>query len=161
MVSAESLKSAELFQGLSDSQLEKIAAISKEEFYKAGSTILREGDDAKTLYILQEGKAILEMKIELGPSYPPRRATIEVITRGECFGLSALIPPHIFRFSVVCIDPAKVIAINGAQLWELLEEDAVMGREVMKKLAQLVMSRLTHTRQMLVSERGLALLSEQ
>lgn len=156
----EILRTSGLFHSLTDSQLEKVAHICREKTYQGGERVLNEGEEAKELYILEEGKAILEMKIDLAPYRPARYVTIEAVTKGDSFGLSALIPPHIFRFSVVCLEPCKVIAIDRAQLFNLLQEDLAVGYEVMKKLAELVMSRLIHTRQMLISERGIHLLSE-
>ncbi len=150
-----------VYQRLSTKQLEKLASISQEKTYEVGQTIFREGDQAESFYILEEGKVILEMRIPaLKERRPPPLATIEVVTKGEALGWSALVEPHIFTLSATAADRCKLIAIDGTKLLKLMDSDPTMGYEVMRRLSEVIASRLRHTREMLLSERGLALLSQ-
>lgn len=149
MVSTQALKRAGLFEGLSDSELEKIASLSREEKYKAGAVIFEEGDAARDLYIVEDGEIALETKLDLGPYAAPRPATIEVVTSGEAFGWSALVEPYTLTSSARCLKTAKVIAIERVGLRHLIDSDAHIGQKVMARLTGIVASRLRETREKL------------
>ncbi|MFH1485715.1 MAG: cyclic nucleotide-binding domain-containing protein [Chloroflexota bacterium] len=161
MAEIDVIQGSPVFENLSPEQLQRIASISKVETYEAGRSIFREGDEARNLFVLQDGKVILEMKIAHPEERRPApQATVDVIVRGEVFGWSTLIGSHVFAFSARAVDGCAVITIDGRQLLTLMESDLAMGYELMKRLSEVIASRLTHTRQTLISERGLALLSQ-
>jgi signal transduction histidine kinase len=149
MVSTQALKRARLFEGLSDSELEKIANLSREEEYRAGAIIFEEGDPAHNLYIVEDGEIALETRLDLGPYTAPKLTTIEVLTPGEAFGWSALVEPHTLTSSARCLKTARVITIEGVGLRHLLESDARIGQKVMARLTSIVASRLRETREKL------------
>jgi len=161
MTIVDVIKESQVFQNLSTEQLQKVASISREETYAAGQYIFREGDQARSLFVIEEGKVILEMKITSPAERPVSlRATIDGLIKGDVLGWSAVVEPHILTLSAHALDSCKVIAIDSSKLLELMDSDPLMGHEAMKQLSKVISSRLTHTRQMLISERGLALLSE-
>lgn len=140
------LASSQLFGELSDDELDKIAALSREEVYKAGATIFREGDPARDLYIVEDGKVVIEMHIRLGPGGPGRQGAIDVMTKGQVFGWSAIGERQILTMSARCIEDTKVITLDGDRLSRLFDEDSRIGSKVRKKLLGVVYSRLRHTR---------------
>ena len=161
MANLDVIRENYIFRDLSTAQLQKIASISQENTYQPGQTIFREGDQAKDLYILKEGKVLLEMRIAPYPERTPSpSATIDVVTKGELFGWSALVPPHIFTLSASTAEKCQVVTLDSAKLIELMDSDPVMGYEVVKRLAKIISTRLKRSREMLMSERGLALLSQ-
>ncbi len=160
MVALTLFKESKIFQGLNETQLKKVAAIAREEQHAAGAVLFKEGDDANHVFLVEEGKIVLEMKTELGPHRPIKQVAVDMITKGEVLGWSALIEPYKYTLSALCIEPVKVVAVDGARLRELLGQDTAIGYEVMKGVARVIASRLNHTRIMLMSERGLALLTE-
>ncbi len=149
MALMQALKKAALFERLSDSELEKIASLSREEEYRAGEIIFEEGESARNLYIVKGGEIALETQLDLGPHVAPKLITIEVLTAGEVFGWSALVKPHVLTLSARCVRTAKVIVIEGAALRRLLDSDARIGQKVMARLADIVASRLKETREKL------------
>lgn len=160
MTIVEMLEGSHIFEGLAESQLESLADIAKEEVYRAGQTIFREGEESKKLYILEEGKIILEMRIDLGQGRRSAPATIDAVVPGESFGWSALVEPYVFTLTAQCVDKCRLIALDGARLREMMKDDPALGYHVLQRLAKLIASRLMHTRQTLISERGLALMRE-
>jgi len=158
MAVSDILKSFELFRGVTEDQLSKIAAIAREESHKEGSSITKESAKAEKLYLITEGKVILNMGVQPDPHRTATLATVDVIQKGEPFNWSSLIEPHICTLSAVCIAPVKVVAIDGPKLLGLMDEDPALGYQVMKRIAAVIGSRLRHTRQTLISERGLALI---
>ncbi|MBI4330481.1 MAG: Crp/Fnr family transcriptional regulator [Chloroflexi bacterium] len=160
MVSADVFKEFAIFGGLNEAQLKRVAAIAREESHPAGAVLFKEGDSAGSLYLVKEGKIVLEMKTEASPHRPIKQVTVDMITRGEALGWSSLIEPYKYTLSGLCIDPARIVVIDGAKLRELMKQDNAIGFEVMKGIAKLLSTRLNHTRIMLMSERGLAMLTE-
>lgn len=103
------------------------------------------------------------MEMRIAP--PPRhrlspQATVDALIKGDIVGWSALVEPHIFTFSAQAVDKCKLVALDGIKLLKFMDADPVMGYEVMRRLSEVIASRLTHTRRSLTGERGLALLSQ-
>ncbi|MFC2056298.1 ATP-binding protein [Chloroflexota bacterium] len=141
------LAASQLFERLTDEELDKITEFCSEEVCEAGTTIFREGEVGNKLYIVEEGSVVLEMTIRLG-SGSGRQGAIAVVTKGECFGWWGG-ESYTNNMSARCIEETKVIAIDGGGLWRLLEDDYHVGYKVMKRLVGVVSSRLLHTRDML------------
>ncbi|MFQ5874435.1 MAG: cyclic nucleotide-binding domain-containing protein, partial [Dehalococcoidia bacterium] len=145
MVSIPLLKKFYIFEGLTEGELGRIAPLCREKVYEAGEVIFQEGEVAKDLCLVVDGKVALEMKLQPWPHAPIRHTTVDLITRGETFGWSALVEPHILTLSARCLTKTKVIAIDGSELRRLLDTDCHMGYEVMGRLSHVVASRLRDT----------------
>lgn len=155
------LRRCRVFQGLDDQQLNRVAAVSRVESHGAGQSIFREGDLADNFYILDDGKVLLAMADGQMHEYlKAPLAIVEIVNAGETFGWSALVKPHLYTLSASAAEKSTVIAIAGSRLWELMDHDPTMGYHVMKGLTEVIASRLGHTRNMLLGERGYALLSQ-
>lgn len=145
----ETLAQCYLFDDLADEELEKVAELCREESYETGATIFAEGMMAKDLYVIREGKVALETSFSTRPG-SSKQGTIDVITQqGQAFGWCALQRPHTFTMSARCLQPTKVFAIDGAELYSLLTKDWFMGYKVMEGLVGVVASRLRHTKETL------------
>lgn len=155
MATVNQLKTTQIFKGIEESYLKKLVEMSQEEVHHKGHVIFREGDEAKSLYILREGQVALDMKIETGVGQGVHQATVDLAKKGAAFGWSALVEPYIYTLSATCMEPVSVVLFDAKQLRKLLDSDAGLGYQVMKKMVGLVSSRLAHTRNMLLNERGL------
>lgn len=161
MTKLDIIKENYMFRELTPDELGKIDAIAQEKTYEAGQSVFKEGDQASHLYILEEGRVLLEMRIAPYPERSPSpSAVIDVVSKGEVFGWSALVPPNVFTLSASTADKCRIVAIDGAKLYELMEFNPLMGYEIVKRLAKIAAIRLKRSREMLMSERGLALLSQ-
>jgi len=138
-----------IFEGLTDDELERIAALCREEVYEAGATIHEEGSAAEYLYIVQDGKVVLEMELELQPYASPRRTTIEVVAKGEAFGWSALVEPYTRTLSAKCMERTRLIILKGSELLDLFDSEPHIGYRITRGVAEMVASRLRDTRQKL------------
>ena len=160
MVSANHLKEFSFFAGFSDQELEKLCALASEEIFEAGTQMYKNGDPARGLFLVQEGKVVLVMDSYLGPHRPPMQVTVDVITKGESMGWSAVVEPYIYTLGALCIDRAKLICFDAPGLRKLMDEDTCLGYRIMKATARVIANRLNHTRIILVGERGLSTLTE-
>jgi len=160
MVAANMLKEFNFFKEFTNEQLGKLSSITEEETYAAGSQMYKKGDPARSLYILLEGKVVMSLESYLGPHRPPLQVTVDTIARGETMGWSAVVEPYIYTLGALCIDNTRLFALDAAKLRNLIDEDCDLGYKVMKAIAKTIASRLSHTRIILVGERGLSHLTE-
>ncbi len=75
-------------------------------------------------------------------------------------GWSAVVEPYIFTLSCLCLDRTELVAIDAVKLREIIDEDCGLGLAVMKAVAKMIATRLTHTRVVLVGERALGIMTE-
>lgn len=156
MIATQALKACELFEELSDEELQEIAKICCEERREGGCVIFAEGDEANSLYILQEGKIRLEYEICPQPDFC-REIAIVLDKKGQLFGWSALVKPRRLTATARCVGGVTLIAIEGSDLNDIMEKNSHIGFVVMKELAEVIASRLRDARR-LVGERVMGIL---
>jgi len=145
------LKRAELFLGLDDADLLRIARLpsSHEVAYSPGDVIIEDEGIAKYLYVLRKGQVDLVM--EVPPMFGQEGAVVVVdrVTTGGCFGWSALVRPHLYVMSAVCRESAYAVVISGDELMALFEEDHRIGYRIFQSLAHIIGARLRDVEQAL------------
>ena len=160
MVPITVLKEFVFLKEFNDDQLNNLANLASEESYLAGTQMYQNGDAARSLFLVKEGKIVLFIDNYMGPHKPPMQVTVDMITKGESMGWSAVVEPFVYTLGALCIDDTKVIAFDASGLRKLMEEDCNLGFKMMQIVAKLISTRLTHTRIILVGERGLSVLNE-
>jgi CRP/FNR family transcriptional regulator, cyclic AMP receptor protein len=144
-LSAQTLAEHPFLRNLTPPHLQFMAAYAAELYFDAGSSILREGDAATHLYLIDRGK------VALGTFIPGRGfTTLEVLEDGEALGWSWLIPPYHWHFTAMTILPTWVIAMDGKRLREQGEADHDFGYELLKRLALILGQRLRMARKQLL-----------
>ena len=139
MFSIDDLKSINMLSYLSDSMLENLATITSINEYRAGDYIFNEGDDAKSLYSVIDGKVGLE--IEKNSS---TRILIDNITNGMMLGFSALVDTEekSYTTSAKALTDTKLFTWKAEDLETLFSQDYEMGFLFMKGIAKIVKKRL-------------------
>jgi CRP-like cAMP-binding protein len=160
MVTVNDLKEFKFFKGFTDDQLKKLVAIAVGESYEAGTQMYKKGDPARSLFMCQDGKVVMVMDNYMGPHRAPMQITVDIVTRGESMGWSAVVEPYLYTLGALCIDNCKLIALDAAKLRALMDDDCELGLKIMQATAKVIASRLTHTRILLVGERGLSHLTD-
>jgi CRP-like cAMP-binding protein len=160
MVSADLFKTFDFFQGFTDEELKQLENIASRESYKAGVQLWKKGDSAGKLLLLKEGKVLMTLDLDMGSHRPPMQVTVDVVTKGEGMGWSAVVEPYLYTRGARCIDDSEVIAFDAAQLRDVLDRDKTLGYKFMHVIAKVIRNRLAHTEIILVGERGLATLTE-
>jgi signal transduction histidine kinase len=141
----KTFKKSNMFDELTDAELEEVAKLSQRRVYRVGDIVFTEGETAKELYIIEDGTVVLEMSIRLGRS-SGRQGSIDVLSKGQVFGWSAIAEPNIFTMSARCLEKTTVIAIDRARLQLLFDENSSLGFKLMKKIVGVVSSRLARSR---------------
>ena len=133
------LAQARFFGGLSDTRLDRVAALAAVQSFPGDTRIYTLGDEVEDFYVLAEGT----VRFTLGLGKRDTSAG-DIIRRGDVFGWAALVEGYSRRIATAyCLTPCEVIALDGAQLRALMESDAVLGYAIMKRLAVLLTSELT------------------
>ena len=136
-----------LFRDLPEELLDKIAALGEEANFSQGDYIFREGKEADKLHFLLEGKIILKVNL----TSRPESITVSAVgQKYESFGWSGIVAPYHYTASAICDTDCKVLTIPGDGFMKLLEENPAAGFTVMRRLTELVASRLRNSRQALL-----------
>jgi CRP/FNR family cyclic AMP-dependent transcriptional regulator len=143
MVSAETLKGFQLFEGLEESELVEIARLCHERSYEEGSVIFTSGGSATDIYLLKDGE--VHIQVELVIYDLEARATVYTVRKGETFAWSALVPPHKLTASARCGQKSEVLTMDGQGLMNILKKNNHIGYLVMRNLSNVISARLAAT----------------
>ncbi len=147
MISPEILRRSAFFAPLGEAQLTKLAMISAEETYTAGEIIFNEGASADKLYLIITGAIELWIRVNaLGRTIP-----VDVLGPQEVVGWSALVSPCCYTATGEARTPTQVVALQGASLRQLVEEDHALGCHLYRQVAGIIAQRLRDTRLRLAS----------
>ena len=147
MDKVEVLRNVELFEGSSDELVAKVADIAQEKTFALGEMIFQEGEKANWVYFLLDGKVRISIDLTSKPTY----VTVAIID--ECdwaFGWSGIVSPYRYTATATCEVETSVLAIPGVQFEEILMNEPQCGCGVMKKLTELISSRLRNSRMTLL-----------
>jgi len=138
---SKKLKRAELFHDVPDHHLDAIAEFCHEESYQDGTIIFSEGESAQNLVIVERGKLALEKRVQIGRHSTPRNATLDYVGPTQMAGFSTITDPFTYTTSAVCIEPTRVIIIDGAKLTDYIELHPDLGLQILLKITSLIGSR--------------------
>lgn len=157
----DTLKKCELFSNLGAEHLEKLSLHCRDESFAQGVVLFKEGDEARELYILKEGRVVLEMEVRPIASRPAIPTAVELMIKNEIVGWSALVEPYVYTLSARCMTYCSTLAIRGDIFRQTMADDPVLGYEVMKQLSRIISLRLSNTRLRLINGMGIALLGRE
>lgn len=131
------LREVDIFQDLSESQLERIVEICEEKVCQIGAVIFEENTASDELYVIAEGMvdirvdpSILGTPSETGPT------TLTTLRRGQTFGEVALVDQGLRSASARCAaNNTRLLVINRDDLISLCDQDFQMGYVLMRNIA--------------------------
>jgi CRP-like cAMP-binding protein len=139
VVNLDELKSIILLSHLTDPMLEKLTDITMTAEYKAGDYIFKEGEYARYLYAIIDGKIGLELEKTANAT-----VLIDTVGRGRTLGFSALVDTEQKKYTT----HAKAMVDTRLFLWDVAEleqifyQDYEMGYLFMKRIAKIAKTRL-------------------
>lgn len=139
------IKESDLFKGVSQRFITKIANNSEEESFKKNSTIFKTGEKASHFFVLSEGA----IDISLGKR---EGAHMSVSKPGEIFGWSALVEPYIYTANAKATKDTRVIKISRDLIEQAISEHPAEGLAVLKNLTGIIAQRLRYAYKSLVPE---------
>jgi CRP-like cAMP-binding protein len=139
------IKESDLFKGVSQRFITKIAKNSEEENFKRDSIVFKTGEKATHFYVLVEGT----IDISLGKK---EGIHMSVNRPGEVFGWSALVEPYIYTANARCTKDAKVVKVSRGLVEQVINEHPSEGLAVIKNLTGIIAQRLRYAYKSLVPE---------
>jgi CRP-like cAMP-binding protein len=131
----DNLRKVEIFAGLADDDLIRVAGICKALRVAEGRAIFSEGDEGDDLYVIHEGSVDVKIMTrndtgELAPS------TINTLHPGQCFGELVLLNGISRIATVVAAEQTTLIVVREPDFRTLCEANPQIGYTVMRNLAQ-------------------------
>ncbi len=136
------------FLELSESQLEGLASIASVQHLLEGEILFHEGDPEGNMYILLDGEIGLDIQI-------PGRDKIHIFTAEplDIVGWSSLTPMVRQRTATaVALADCNYLELDSETLMQMCEEDEKLGFVIMKRISNVVASRLLTTRIQLMEQ---------
>jgi CRP/FNR family cyclic AMP-dependent transcriptional regulator len=130
-----------LFADLAPAHLETIAGCAVTAHFGEGEYVFREGGAADTFYVILSGTVALETHV---PGRGPAR--LLTLHEGDVLGWSWLFPPYRWHFDARALESVGALAFDGACLRRKSDEDHELGYELMRRFAEVMVSRLQATR---------------
>jgi len=150
MVPEEDIQSAlhkiPWFKSLTPEHFQKTAELAHLRYAKAGETFFREGDKQDYVYIVLEGRVSLDI-------FVPHHGKVRFCTAEpyDVFGWSSVTPGMRQRTAgAVAVLDSTVACLDAEKLRQLAENDHDFGYLLMRRLANVVASRLMVTRLQLI-----------
>lgn len=146
----EKIVKASLFHGLSKEEMEKVLQLGNEVKWGEGETVVTEGEEGETLYIIYTGAVKVSKRLTL-PQFSDDRGqgektliqmdTVEPIVVGEVAVLTKSERTATITATKDCVG----LEIKGGELANLCESDAMLGFKIMSNLALILSERLKKT----------------
>ena len=133
----ESIPIAEIMGGLSDKQKQKLRNLGRVETYEQNAVICTEDDESRKLYLVEEGQVAVQSELGKGMRIP-----ITIVSEGQAFGWSVLVPPHKLTATVTASSRVRVLAIEREPLLSLMKADPALALTIMQNIASVIASRL-------------------
>ncbi|HEY5988684.1 MAG TPA: cyclic nucleotide-binding domain-containing protein [Streptosporangiaceae bacterium] len=137
----EYLATHPFFAGLDADSVAELAGCARNEHYRPGEYLFREGGTAEHFYVVTRGRIALEL------SSPGARSQIlDTAGKGEVLDWPWLIPPHRWFFDARAVEPTSVVSLNSACLRGKCDADPALCCELLQRVAQVMSQRLQATR---------------
>lgn len=141
------LRQADIFDELTNTQLELVASICSERHYQAGDIIFEENSPGDELYVIASG----EVEIVVDPSLIGKDGTsglytIATLRRGQNFGEVSLVDEGLRSAGARCsAQDTHMIIIPRDKLMLLCDTYTQLGYRLMRNLAADLAMKIRHT----------------
>ena len=115
-----------LFSELSKRHVKRIADLMDEERYHEGASVVREGEDGDSMYVLVEGQA----DVRRGDR------TVDRLLPGDFFGEISLLDAGPRTATIVADTPITVLAIRRGPFNRMLEQEPEIAARILTALAR-------------------------
>lgn len=139
------LKKLTDLENIPEAKLEKLAKLANMLAFEKEDVIFRENEKANTLYIVKQGKVLLERSIK-----PNVTLALGAINPGMVFGWTTLHASGYYAWDAISDDDSVIFAFNIEKLRKLCDEDNELGYLLLGNLLVSVKTRLDFRTEQLV-----------
>ena len=145
MVPLETLKNIGFLQGFLDDHLQHLASLAESKEFPAGSVVFRDGQPSSSTYLVLRGDIALELNV---PTRGPMQ--FQTVGPGELLGWSPVLGLGPMTSTASVQTPTTLLAFDAAQIRAFCAQDPSFGFAFMQRIAQVLASRLSATRLVLM-----------
>lgn len=141
------LRQADIFDELTNTQLELIASICSEHHFQANDVIFEENTPGDELYVIASGEIAIEVDPSLVGKEPSTGShTIAILRRGQSFGEVSLVDQGLRSAGARCTQQdTHLIVIPRDKLMLLCDTYPQLGYRLMRNLAADLAMKIRHT----------------
>jgi CRP/FNR family transcriptional regulator len=125
----EQLRESDVFEGLTDDELQLVAAIGRRQQVKAGERLARGGSRGESLFVILDGE------LRLLTHAPPEKQ-VRTAHPGETVPLGTIIDPPVLVTTVEAVQDGEVFAIPRIRLLDLFDEQPMIALQVYRAAAK-------------------------
>ncbi len=142
----DELREEGFFAGLNGEELRLIAACGKHRSFKAGTSLAREGGEAKEFFLLRRGHVALQLH-----TGPADSLILQTLGPGQMVGWSWLFKPYRWTMEVNAVEDTHTVCFDGQCLRGKCAENPKLGYELGKRFSQIMAYRLEAARLQLLN----------
>jgi CRP-like cAMP-binding protein len=148
----EIIKETFIFNNLDEQEAVDILKITKEKKFPKGETIMQEGEEGDSMYIVADGDVEVSKTLTMKAGEGNFTKGEKILKRFKAedivvFGEIAVIDRENRSASVVTATDCVLLEIKREDLLDLIENRPQMGIKILKRIAELLASRLRHSSQ--------------
>ncbi|MGH7702684.1 MAG: cyclic nucleotide-binding domain-containing protein [Gemmatimonadales bacterium] len=134
------LRKTAIFADLDDGELARVSEICKEQQFKSGQTIFKEGEPGNRFYIIVAGDVRISRNIP-----GSGEEALAVLSPGSCFGEMAVFDRSERSTDAIANGPATLVTISRPDFELLLDFNREMAYKILWSMVRLLSSRLRVT----------------
>ena len=140
------LRTINIFEGLSDDELEKIFKLAKIKTFPEKFVILEEGKRGGALHIIIKGKVRVTKKVE-----GSQDKVITTLAPQSIFGEMSLFDNLPYSANITTVEETRCMIIPKSDLDTLLQQDLQLAYKVLTQIITVLSLRLRNTNEELVA----------
>jgi CRP-like cAMP-binding protein len=146
-----------LFSGFNRDQINQIIPILEPCLLTKETLIFQQGTEASHFYILLSGEVVVKYK-----PYDGEALVIGHICPEDLFGWSAALGRPKYTSSAYSVTPGEAVRISVAQMRQFCENNPILARQILERMASGIASRLRSTYEEVLGllTRGMDLVAE-
>lgn len=134
------IKQAAIFSDLEEGELERVAEISKEQKFKFGQTIFKEGEPGNRLFLIAEGEVRISRQVP-----GSGEEALSILKPGACFGEMAVFDRSERSTDAIANKDCTLLTIARSDFEMLLDFDRDLAFKVLWSVTRLLCERLRIT----------------
>ena len=129
------------FRSMAPAHLGLVTKSATEAKFETNQIIFHEKEPADRFFLIESGRVALGWHTLEG-----KMVLVQTLGPGEVIGWSWLFPPFIWHFQARATEPTSTVVLDGGHLLVAAEENPQFGYDLMRRIAQMVITRLQASR---------------
>ncbi len=125
------------FRSMAPAHLALVTKSVSEAKFDTNQIIFHEKEPANRFLLIESGRVALGWHTPEG-----KMVLVQTLGPGEVIGWSWLFPPFIWHFQAQATEPTSTVVLDGGHLLVAAEENPEFGYDLMRRIAQMVITRL-------------------